>query len=203
MEFATIVTGVIAPKTVEVAESMSRACSAAAKVGAAQVQTAGKSLVTAIRGNRKLAVAAGIAAGTVVAAGSAAIALTVHRRRAQERSLEATERFDDAFDGYLDALWSGEVSADVIDDLEEAIFDQHTLAERVLERVAENIAAVEEYTRGLAKTNGFKAEGLIDRLRRKRKSELENFLNHLATQRQIIEMGNAGADKPIEDACEA
>ncbi len=203
MEIATVLDDIIVPKTAEVAEEMARACSAAFKAGAAQAQVAGKGLISAVRSNRRLAMAAGIAAGTFVAAGGAAIALTVHRRRAQERALEATERFDDAFDAYLDALWAGEVSADAIDDLEEAIFDQHTLAERVLERVSENIAAVEEYTRGLAKTNGFKVEGLIDRLRRKRKSELENFLTHLATQRQIIEMGNDDAEEPLEDACEA
>lgn len=201
MEIATVLGDVIVPKTSEFAEGISRACGTAATMGAAQVQRIGKSLVSAVRGNRKLAIAAGVAAGTAVAASGAAIAFAVHRRRAQERRLEATERFDDAFDAYLDALWAGEISADVLDDLEETIFDQNTLAERVLERVAENFGAVEEYTRSLAKTNGFKAEGLIDRLRRKRKSELENFLTHLATQRQIIEMGNGDADEDAA-ACE-
>lgn len=203
MEISTVVTDVIAPKTAELAESASKAAAVVAKAGAAQAQTVGKSLVAAIRGNRKLAVAAGIVAGTAAVAGGAAIALAVRKRHAQERALEATERFDDAFDAYLDALWGGEISADVLDDLEESIFDQNTMAERVLERVGENIAAVEEYTRSLAKTNGFKSEGLIARLRRKRKSELENFLNHLATQRQIIEMGNTGADEDAAAACEA
>ena len=203
MEIATVLDDIIVPKTAEVAEEMARACSAAFKAGAAQAQVAGKGLISAVRGNRKIATAFGIAAGAAVIAGSAAIALKVRRHRAQEQNLEATERFDDAFDAYLDALWAGEVSADAIDDLEEAIFDQHTLAERVLERVSENIAAVEEYTRGLAKTNGFKSEGLIARLRRKHKSELENFLNHLATQRQIIEMGDDGVGEDAAEACEA
>lgn len=203
MEIATVMTDVIAPKTAVLAEDVSRAAAVVAKAGAAQAQTVGRSLVAAVRGNRKLAIAAGIAAGTAVVAGGAAIALTVRKRRAQVRSLEATERFDDAFDTYLDALWGGEISADVLDDLEAAIYDQDTLAERVLERVAENLAAVEEYTQGLAKANGFKGEGLLDRLRRRKKGELEKFLGHLATQRQIIEMGDDGTGFDVEEPCEA
>lgn len=165
--------------------------------GANKAQELAKQMVGVARTNKKVAIAAGAAAGVLVLGGGVYAAVKGHKNRKIKKERDAKlQHFNDALSAYIGELNEGELHVETLDALQDAMAglespDGKTVVEIGGDQFATIVDSVRDYTDRFAKANDFKTDSKIISFFKRKPSDMESLKGCLDTQRQILELGAA------------
>jgi len=119
--------------------------------------------------NKKLMIGAGVVAGAAIIGGGIAAGVSAHKRN----------KFNEAFNRYIDAIRTGEMDEEIIDDLEESLSGIKTIKMKASE-LSLLIEHIKDYTIQLAEINNVELEF------EETDSPIIDFKQYLELQKEVM-----------------